>query len=278
MPDTVIFPDTRILPSVAANPTTDPAVITNNAYQAIEDLINATPGDVSDEHSAAMSAAYKTCMATAPTSITGAVGAYGRWSEGDDDEAAGVVATLITDLERLSKASPPTCPPHAQAERVSVISAMSARLSEIHIEDLPTDGEARASEEYAIRDAAPMIQPRTLSDLAFQMVLVYGAIDLLAGLCNTDGLTAAEKKEEAKRYRKPLEIVMRKGVDLLLRNGAKLCPVTQQYHMCDYLDPRLTEARATGERRAQHAQSVAIGSWHRSKVEGMPSRLGHPAH
>lgn len=87
------------------DPVADPAVIANAAYQAVEDEINDTPGDVSDELSDAMAASYRACMATQPTTLAGVTAklrAHVRWTDADNSEGAVLAATLLADLERLT--------------------------------------------------------------------------------------------------------------------------------------------------------------------------------
>jgi hypothetical protein len=84
-----------------------------------------------------------------------------------------------------------------QPNSPSLVGVLAARLSEIYVEDLPTESDRHADEECGIRSAAPMLPPQTLSDLALQMVLTYGGIDMLAGLCNTE-MSLAERTKESR--------------------------------------------------------------------------------
>jgi hypothetical protein len=122
-----------------------------------------------------------------------------------------------------------------------LLSAMAERVSEILIEDLPTESGKYDAEDTALWTAAPMIEPRTADDLVFLLLIAYNNFGHLSGHCDTSDLTPEERRKEGERYSQPIERVLRAAVDLLIRDGAKVCPVMRQYYMSDYMDPRKTE-------------------------------------
>lgn len=104
-----------------------------------------------------------------------------------------------------------------------LLGAMADRVSDILIDYRPTETSKDETDWSAIMDAAPFVEPQTLSDVAFLLLLAHNQMGYLADLCDTE-TTPELRRSEAERYRRPITSPYGTQSTCCCAKGAKLCP------------------------------------------------------